>query len=92
MAVNKVVLGDEVLIDLSKDTVTEEDVVRGKFFHKANGDSAEGTLDPNAGGGGDLAFNIHYGTEAPEDTSKLWVKTSEPSKVVVIKPNSTPRI
>jgi N-acetylneuraminic acid mutarotase len=35
------------------------------------------------GGGGDLAFNIHYGAEAPADTSKLWVKTSEPSKVVV---------
>lgn len=52
MAVNKVVLGDSTLIDLTSDTVTEEDVVQGKIFHKANGEQVEGTLDPNAGGGG----------------------------------------
>ena len=35
------------------------------------------------GGGGDASLNIAYGDTAPSDTSKLWVKTSEPNKVVV---------
>lgn len=35
----------------------------------------------SSGGGAEL--NIHYGDTAPEDTSKLWVKASEPNKVFV---------
>ena len=38
-----------------------------------------GTLE--SGGGGEL--NIHYGNTAPEDTSKLWVKTAEPDSVEI---------
>ena len=38
-------------------------------------------VPPAAGGGAEL--NIAYGDTAPEDTSKLWVKTSEPSGVIV---------
>ena len=34
-------------------------------------------------GGGGAELNIAYGDTPPEDTSKLWVKTSEPSGVVV---------
>ena len=44
-----------------------------------------GTLE--SGGGGEL--NIHYGDTAPEDTSKLWIKSEEPSNIsfpVVWKP------
>jgi hypothetical protein len=52
MAVNKVVLGDSTLIDLTLDTATEADVVQGKTFHRWDGEIVEGTLDPNAGGGG----------------------------------------
>lgn len=47
MAYNKVVLGeDDVLIDLTQDTVTEEDVLKGKIFHKPDGEVAEGTYEP----------------------------------------------
>ena len=35
------------------------------------------------GGGGGAELNIAYGDTAPEDTSKLWVKTSEPSGVIM---------
>ena len=42
MSVNKVILNDEVLIDLTEDTVTEEDVTKGKTFHKADGSQAVG--------------------------------------------------
>ena len=44
-----------------------------------------GTLE--SGGGGEL--NIAYGDTAPEDTSKLWIKSEEPSNIsfpVVWKP------
>lgn len=34
-------------------------------------------------GGGGAELNIHYGMEPPEDTTKLWVKTSKPSRVRV---------
>jgi hypothetical protein len=40
---NKVVLGNETLIDLTGDTVTAADVVAGKTFHLASGAPAMGT-------------------------------------------------
>ena len=43
---NKITLNDEVVIDLTQDTVTEEDVVEGKTFHKADGTTSVGTLIP----------------------------------------------
>ena len=35
-------------------------------------------------GGGTVAFNIAYGDAEPEDTSKLWVKTTEPAELTVL--------
>ena len=41
---------------------------------------------PTGGGsGGGVELNIAYGDTAPEDTSKLWVKTDEPSAVIISK-------
>lgn len=51
MAYNKIVLEpDNVLLDVSKDTASEEDVIRGKTFHKSNGEQAEGAYIPPPGG------------------------------------------
>ena len=47
MAVNKVILGDQVKIDLSGDTATEADVMSGKTFHRADGALTTGTYDPS---------------------------------------------
>ena len=47
MAVNKVILGDQVKIDLSGDTATEADVMSGKTFHRADGAVTTGTYDPS---------------------------------------------
>lgn len=44
MGINKVVYGDDTLIDISEDTVTEEDVVYGVSFHNAEGVQREGTI------------------------------------------------
>lgn len=39
----KVIVGDEVIIDLTNDDVTESDVASGKIFHKSDGSTATGT-------------------------------------------------
>lgn len=44
MAVNKVELGDETLIDLTEDTASESDVLLGKTFHLASGVQGTGSL------------------------------------------------
>lgn len=56
MAVNKVDLNGETLIDLTADTATAEDVSAGKTFHLASGEQALGTAE-TGGGGGDLSIN-----------------------------------
>jgi hypothetical protein len=44
MATNKVILNNEVLIDLTADTAVEANVESGKTFHKADGTIGTGTL------------------------------------------------
>lgn len=82
MKANKIELNGEVILDISTDTATPETVAEGVTFHMADGTPAIGTATPGSGGGG-AELNIAYGDTPPEDTSKLWVKTSEPSGVVV---------
>lgn len=43
--VNKVVYGNETLIDLTSDTATEPKVLSGYHFHKADGARVQGTCD-----------------------------------------------
>lgn len=43
MEANKVILNGNVLIDLTQDTVSEETVMNGSTFHKADGTIATGT-------------------------------------------------
>lgn len=57
MAVNKVVLGTETLLDLTGDTATEADVAEGKTFHLASGLQATGTAS-----GGSSGVGVFYGT------------------------------
>lgn len=52
MAINKVVLNEETLIDLSNDTVSEAQVLKGVTFHRPDGEIATGELEPSSGGGG----------------------------------------
>ena len=46
MAVNKVIYGENTLIDLTDTTAEESDVVSGKYFYGANGIKMAGTLEP----------------------------------------------
>ena len=43
MAINKVVFGDNTLIDLTDTTATESDVAKDKIFHKKDGTIGSGT-------------------------------------------------
>ena len=79
MRANKITNNGEVLLDLTQDTATPETVGEGVTFHTADGSPAVGTA--KLGGGAEL--NIAYGDMPPEDTSKLWVKMSEPSKMLI---------
>ena len=45
MANSKVILGDEVLIDLTGDTITEDKLLKGYTAHGANGEEITGTCD-----------------------------------------------
>ena len=45
MAINKVVYGTTVLVDLTNDTVRPESMLLGTRAHACNGDMIEGTLN-----------------------------------------------
>lgn len=42
---NKFILNGDVLLDLTQDTITENDVVKGVTFHRADGEPSTGTKD-----------------------------------------------
>ena len=46
MAVNKVVLGSETLLDLTGDTVTRDTLLAGHTAHNAAGEQIEGEYTP----------------------------------------------
>lgn len=48
MATNKVVLGDEVLMDVSQDTVTPETLILGVTAHNKDGERIVGKMTKNA--------------------------------------------
>lgn len=66
MAINKVIYGNDTLIDLTSDTATEDKVLSGYIFHKASGEVAVGT----ASGGGDIPNGK---TVTPTDDIQIWL-------------------
>lgn len=65
-------------------SVSDEDFIANNIRKGKNIFGLEGAFEGESSGGG-AELNIAYGDTAPEDTSKLWVKTSEPSAVKVAK-------
>lgn len=49
MAVNKVVYGTTVLVDLTKDTVTPDKLLKGATAHDASGEPITGTMEAGSG-------------------------------------------
>ena len=77
MAVNKVVYGTTVLVDLTKDTVTADKLLKGATAHDASGEPITGTLEAGSGGSSNNCEAYHI-TSA---SAKLNFKTSGTVKV-----------
>ena len=78
MAVNKVVYGTTVLVDLTKDTVTADKLLKGATAHAASGEPITGTLEPGSGGSSDNNCEAYHITSA---SAKLNFKTTGTVKV-----------
>lgn len=60
MAYNKVVYGDETLIDLTSDTVTPDTLAEGVTAHNASGERIVGELTVGSTGAGLKASNLYH--------------------------------
>lgn len=78
MAVNKVVYGTTVLVDLTGDTVTADKLLKGATAHDASGEPITGTLEPGSGGSSDNNCEAYHITSA---SAKLNFKTTGTVKV-----------
>ena len=78
MAVNKVVYGTTVLVDLTKDTVTADKLLKGATAHDASGEPITGTMEPGSGGSSDNNCEAYHITSA---SAKLNFKTTGTVKV-----------
>ena len=78
MAVNKVVYGTTVLVDLTGDTVTADKLLKGATAHDARGEPITGTLEAGSGGSSDNNCEAYHITSA---SAKLNFKTTGTVKV-----------
>lgn len=74
MAVNKVVINDEVVLDLTGDTVQAADLPKGVIAHSATGAKVTGTTNyagsSNAGGSATSAEKLNNSLTIPNWESK----------------------
>lgn len=78
MAVNKVVYGTTVLVDLTKDTVTPDKLLKGATAHDASGEQITGTMEAGSGGSSDNNCEAYHITSA---SATLNFKTTGTVKV-----------
>ena len=78
MAVNKVVYGTTVLVDLTEDTVTPDKLLKGATAHDASGEPITGTLEAGSGGASDNNCEAYHITSA---SATLNFKTTGTVKV-----------
>ena len=79
MAINKVVYGDQVLIDLTGDTVTADKLLKGATAHDASGEPITGTMEAGSGGSSDNNCEAYHITSTSDvisfkgsGTVKVW--------------------
>ena len=79
MGVNKVDLSTgETLIDISKDTVTPQTLVKGYTAHNSNGEQIVGTMTTEGGGSGDsnviVTFDMDISTLSASNFSHTYAE------------------
>ena len=78
MAVNKVVYGTTVLVDLTKDTVTADKLAKGETAHNAAGELITGTMEAGSGGSSNNCEAYHITSASAKlnftttGTVKVW--------------------
>ena len=66
MVANKIELNGETILDLSQDTVTENDVALGVTFHLPSGEQGVGRMISYGSG-------VHVGSDTPPDEATVWI-------------------
>lgn len=72
MAINKVEYAGNVLIDLTKDSVSPETLAKGATAHNAKGEQITGTME--SGGGGGSATNYAKFVAKPDSTTSFIIE------------------
>lgn len=72
MAVNKVVYGEETLVDLTNDTVTPETLAEGVTAHDASGEQITGTMTASGGGGSGVSVQSDW--NQTDETAADFIK------------------
>ena len=78
MAVNKVIYGTTVLVDLTGDSVTPDKLLKGATAHDASGEQITGTMEAGSGGSSDNNCEAYHITSA---SATLNFKTTGTVKV-----------
>lgn len=85
LPINKVVYGGEILIDLTQDDITQEQVLNGIQFHAPSGEIVQGTM-PNHKDSGGLISNIDVPYTIPlgyyNGTGKVEIDPTEKEKLI----------
>ena len=94
--VNKVIFGNDTLIDLTSDTVSPSGLLQGLVAHDKSGATINGTLQiksPNIGfNNGRLEVNLTYGVYGGTvqfSTIKIPVPSSGTNSITISVPNGT---
>lgn len=85
MAINKVVYGEEVLIDLTGDSVTEDTLAKGVTAHDKSGAVITGTMPNNGAVTGEITeketdYTVPLGFH--DGSGKVGIATAEKEKIV----------
>lgn len=83
MAINKVLYGSEVLIDISDSTVDESTLRLGVVAYKKNGDRIVGSYVPEISGGSNTEYEYKTVSGTNANALRITGLTKEPSSVYI---------
>jgi len=80
--VNKVIYGNQTVMDITDTTAEESDVASGEVFYKANGSRSVGTLNADSAVWGNITGTMSNQTDLQTELNRAYTKTaSETSSI-----------